>query len=168
MSGETEASVSGWTTDTLRQHYDDVHKEMNVRVTTVLKEMDLRYQQRFDASEKALGAAFTSAAKAVDAALEAAEKAVIKAEYSSEKRFEAVNEFRAQLADQAGTFVSRVEYAQAVENLKEQVAALRSVSDANVGAVRGQRTQVANVVAFCAMIGMFISLLALILSFAIR
>ena len=42
-------------------------------------------------------------------ALQAAEKAVTKAELAAEKRFESVNEFRNQLKDQTGTFITRNE-----------------------------------------------------------
>jgi hypothetical protein len=53
----------------------------------------------------------TSAAakEAVQAALVSAEKAVGKAEVATEKRFESVNEFRAQLSDQAAHFSTRDE-----------------------------------------------------------
>jgi len=55
-------------------------------------------EQRFRAQEQAV--AF---------ALQAAEKAVTKAELAAEKRFESVNEFRNQLKDQTGTFITRNE-----------------------------------------------------------
>lgn len=55
-------------------------------------------EQRFKAQEQAV--AF---------ALQAAEKAVTKAELAAEKRFESVNEFRNQLKDQTGTFITRNE-----------------------------------------------------------
>jgi hypothetical protein len=64
----------------------------------VLTERDRRYTERFAAQEGAN-----------KLALEAAEKAVLKAENASEKRFEAVNEFRATLSDQAATFITRKE-----------------------------------------------------------
>lgn len=53
----------------------------------------------------------TSAAsdRANGLALEAAEKAVLKAESANERRFEAVNEFRATLSDQAAQFITRKE-----------------------------------------------------------
>lgn len=47
--------------------------------------------------------------QAVSAALSAQEKAVGKAETAAEKRFDSVNEFRAQLSDQANTFMPRAE-----------------------------------------------------------
>jgi hypothetical protein len=49
----------------------------------LLAEMDLRYQQRFDAQTTA-----------INAALLAAEKAVTKAETAADKRFELLNELR--------------------------------------------------------------------------
>ena len=52
---------------------------------------------------------FSDSDKAVQAALEAAEKAVIKAEAAADKRFDATNEFRGQLADQSATFMTKVE-----------------------------------------------------------
>jgi len=96
VSGETEERPSGWTTDTLHDLF-----------VNLIEERDLRYQQRFDAQEQALQAALIAAEKAVTAALAAAEKAVNKAETAAEKRFESVNEFRAQLGDQARTFAPR-------------------------------------------------------------
>ena len=89
-----------------------------------LADMDLRYQQRFDSQQKALEAARQADAKAVEAALTAAEKAVIKAETASEKRFESVNEFRAQLSDQANTFVPRLEAAAQRDAILDQIRRL--------------------------------------------
>ncbi len=48
-------------------------------------------------------------AEKVALALAASDKAVTKAEIATEKRFESVNEFRAQLQDQTRTFVAREE-----------------------------------------------------------
>lgn len=43
----------------------------------------------------------------VDAAFAASEKAILKAETATERRFESVNEFRAQLASQTASFMPR-------------------------------------------------------------
>jgi hypothetical protein len=61
---------------------------------------------RFDAQEKA-----------VNAALTAADRAVNKAEIASEKRFDAVNEFRAALADSARLLMPRAESEQSYKIL---------------------------------------------------
>lgn len=68
-------------------------------VEALFREKDLRDEQRFDAQ-----------AIATQAALAAVKEAGAKAENASEKRFDAVNEFRRTLTDQAATFVSRVEF----------------------------------------------------------
>lgn len=75
----------------------------------LIDERNERYEQRFLAQEKAVAAALTAAKEAVASALAAAKEAVAKAEASADKRFEAVNEFRAQLADQSLTFLPRPE-----------------------------------------------------------
>jgi hypothetical protein len=95
----------------------------------LLAEMDLRYQQRFDAQGQALTAALLAAEKAVQTALTAAEKAVTKAEAATEKRFEGVNEFRQALSDQTSTFPSRAE----LDAVRERVADLSTRMDKNEG-----------------------------------
>lgn len=111
---------SEWTVDTLREH-----------TATLLAEMDLRYQQRYDAQIKALDAALLAAEKAVDAALKAAERAVAKAEAAAERRFESVNEFRATLADQAAQLMSRAEAQALLDAVDVKLAALDEKVDAN-------------------------------------
>lgn len=102
MSGETEASVSGWTVDTLREH-----------LTQRIDDQDRLHTRRMDDADKAIQAALVSA-----------EKAVSKAEAASEKRFEGVNEFRAQQADLIATFLPRPEYAAAHEALIDRLNVL--------------------------------------------
>lgn len=87
MSGETESRPSGWTIDTIKEYVD----------------------QRYIASDKAIAAALAAQKEAIAAALTAADKAGAKAETASEKRFDSVNEFRAQQADIIATFMPRTE-----------------------------------------------------------
>lgn len=109
VSGETESEVSGWTTDTLREHtnvqINDLRTMLDERYATQTKALDAA----FLAQQTAMQTALTAAEKAVQTALESAEKAVTKAEVAAEKRFEAVNEFRGQLSDQAALFLQRSE-----------------------------------------------------------
>lgn len=65
-----------------------------------MDEMDKRYQQRFEAQEKAIA----------------------KSEAAYDKRFESVNEFRGQLSDQVSTFLSRNEFNMAHTSLAEKVS----------------------------------------------
>lgn len=106
-------------------------------IRALLREMDLRYQQRFDAQSRALEAALLAAEKAVGTALTAAEKAVNKAEAAAERRFEAVNEFRQQLNDYQTTLLPRNEYDSAHKSLAEKISDLSSRLDKTEGTTKG-------------------------------
>lgn len=80
-------------------------KAVDQRASTLDREFHEHLAQVVRENELSL----KNAAAAAAAALLSQKEAVTKAEVASEKRFESVNEFRAQLADQAGTFVSRLE-----------------------------------------------------------
>jgi hypothetical protein len=87
----------------------------------VIRLMDERYQQRWEAQEKAVAVAFVAQEKAVTAALTSAQQAVDKAEIANEKRLQGVNEFRAQLADQATRFALRDQVSQQVITLNDKI-----------------------------------------------
>lgn len=152
-AGETENSPSPWTIDSLHQHIVDAlaalrswaEAKFGAHETAVdaalathdkmLTEMDRRYEQRFHAQEGATALALARVDKEfhehlaqvraeTHAALEAADKAIAKAESATEKRFEGVNEFRAQLADQTRTFIPRTESISRHERTAEQIEAL--------------------------------------------
>ena len=117
MTGETRSDESGWTVDTLHEHLD-------VRMA----DKDVRDQQRFDAQSQAIAAA-----------LQAAKEAVAKAETATEKRFESVNEFRAQLADLVARLLPRNEYDTAHQALIEKISDLASRIDRTEGKATGGR-----------------------------
>lgn len=116
-----------WTVGTLREH-----------LVALIGELDRRNIQQFEAQEKA-----------VEAALAAAKEAVLKAESASERRFEAVNEFRAVLTDQSGTFVTRTEVDQRLGAVAEKLEAvqgqLKEISGSTLGSA-GTRAAVVSVV----------------------
>jgi hypothetical protein len=87
VTGETEREPSGWTVDTLKAFEDEK-----------IAALERHIEGRFDAIQRELSKAIETAATAVN-----------KAEVATERRFEGVNEFRAQLSDQAGRFVTREE-----------------------------------------------------------
>jgi hypothetical protein len=139
----------------LDRRFDTLHEDLKdsiIRrfdgVARSAAEADLRYQQRFDAQTKAVEAAFVShseavraalaaADKATAAALAAAEKAVSKAEASTEKRFESMNEFRGQLADQANTFIPRIEAEQRIQALSDKLDIVRTATSERSGRSAG-------------------------------
>ncbi len=155
MSGETEKSISAWTNDTVLIHlgklvdertsmlkalidgHDRRYQERFVSVANQQAEKDVRDQQRFDAQQLALRDALLAQEKAVSAALLAAQEAVSKAEFAAEKRFDAVNEFRAQLADQAATLMPRAEMTVVVETQNEKIASLEKRANEATGHASG-------------------------------
>ncbi len=135
MSGETEAQVSGWTTDTLHSHILQILTERDLRYQArfelasnsfreLLAEMDRRYEQRFKTQQDAIQAALIAQKDSVAAAMVASDRALNKAEMASERRFEAVNEFRATLADQATRLMPRSEAQQVATALDAKVSDL--------------------------------------------
>lgn len=96
--------------------------------------------------------------RAVQAALASAEKAITKADIATEKRFESVNEFRATLADQQNTFLSRPEYDANHKNLSDRVSALETFRYESSGVLKGGSALIATM-------GLLISLAVLALQF---
>jgi Ni,Fe-hydrogenase I large subunit len=111
-----------WTLESLRVLVEANDK----RLTAVIEANDLRYQQRFLAQSEALTAAFLAQKSAVEAALTAADRAVIKAETASEKRFDAVNEFRQSLNDQSRLLMPRSECEERLKTMKESIDRLET------------------------------------------
>lgn len=92
----------------------------------LLLEMDKRYNQRFDAQEKA-----------VTSALTAAKEAVGKAETAAEKRFDSVNEFRGQQSDIVATFMPRKEHESEMRTAMGKIDDLQRRLDRNEGRSTG-------------------------------
>ena len=92
---------SPWTVDALQkytvQRIDDLVMLLDERHQAQSKAIEAAFM----AQQSAMRTAFDAADKAVQAALTAVEKASDRAEAASDKRFESVNEFPGQLADQA-------------------------------------------------------------------
>ena len=111
MSGETETRPSGWTVDTLMAHYD-----------RRLNDMQRLLDERYAAQQREVQTALTSA-----------EKAVGKVELATEKRFESVNEFRAQLSDQTNSFLPREVADTTFAELRTQIGMIASRLDRTDG-----------------------------------
>lgn len=88
---------------------DDIARLEVAHAKEMLALVELKNAQLRAAETTANEQRFKAQEQAVAFALQAAEKAVTKAELAAEKRFESVNEFRNQLKDQTGTFITRNE-----------------------------------------------------------
>jgi hypothetical protein len=126
-------------------------------ILALLAEMDLRYQQRFDAQGQTLTAALLAAEKAVQTALIAAEKAVAKAETANEKRFESVNEFRKTLSDQTASFPSRVELQALADRVSDLATRMDKTEGKSTGLTAGWGYLVGAVLLAGAVVGLIVA-----------
>jgi hypothetical protein len=124
---DNKIDESGWTIDTLKYLFQ-----------TQMNDLKKSLEDRYSAQNKAVEAAFLAQQTATQAALNAAEKAVNKAETAAEKRFEATNEFRAQLNDQAKLFITRTEALSAIERNTERISELADRLNRSQGQAEGK------------------------------
>lgn len=94
----------------------------------VIDDLDIRTREHFEQNEKrvlehkaGLQASILAIERASQAAMEASEKAILKSEASSEKRFDAVNEWRALQADQSNKLISRTEAEQRIFAVSDKI-----------------------------------------------
>jgi bisphosphoglycerate-dependent phosphoglycerate mutase len=121
--GKFKSDPTALTTDALHREIAQLRElmdERDRRYREVMDERDKRYYDRFEAQDKA----------------------VLKAETATEKRFESVNEFRAQLADQSNQFMPRGEYTVQHVSLDEKVNLLASRVDEKVNLVAARVSEV--------------------------
>lgn len=140
MSPAPRADVTVEALDRVEQRTPEVTQRgldrLEQHIKELMHEQDRRYEQRFAA----------------------AQEAVLKAEMASEKRFEGVNEFRAQLADQQRTFIPRIEAEQRIGALETTIRELDTRVQNNAAAARGGKEMwvlLAGVVSFLLGIGAF-------------
>jgi hypothetical protein len=119
--------MDGWTIDTLRAllmgQIVDLRTMLDERWATQTKALDAA----FVAQQTAMHTALESANKEVATAMSAADKAVTKAETSTERRFQSVNGFRSQLADQARTFLTRDEADVRLRAIMDKAATIEAI-----------------------------------------
>ncbi len=133
-----------------------------------------RLEARLDGTLRANDARWDAMLSRIDsvrnelaAAAAASEKATQKADTATERRFEATNEFRAQLADQVATFLPREVYDPQHEALVGRVAALELSSASTSGRSGGVSSSfgviIAVIVGVAAILGI-VSVLANVLT----
>lgn len=117
----------------LKEHVLGLANERDKRYASQfesIREQQLRSTQAvadaFNTANSLISKAATDGEKRVDAAMAAVEKATIKSEAAIEKRFESVNEFRQQLADQQATFARKAEVELALKAVNDKTDQLMS------------------------------------------
>ena len=109
------------------------------------------FEQRFQDSDKA-----------VQAALQATKEAVLKAEVATEKRFESVNEFRAQLADQSSNLMPRSEYTVQHKALEDKISELTDRFNQSEGANKGSQITKGTMFAAIGALGTILGIVVLV------
>jgi hypothetical protein len=131
-------------------------------VRSLLAEMDLRYQQRFEGQNKAVDTALVAAGEAVTVALMAAEKAVAKAEVAAERRFDWVREFRITCEEVIAHQIPRSEAEQQLNRLQAEIDELKLHDESRTGRSAGARSlwgyAIGAVGLMTAIVGMFVAL----------
>lgn len=100
--------------------------------------------------------------KAVQAALIAAKEAVIKAETASEKRFESVNEFRGQLADQTATLMPRAEVNTKFDAFNDKLTGLTDRINTSQGVKQGSELTIGKIYGAIAAFAAIITIVVII------
>ena len=117
-------------------------------IRVLINANDKNYNQRFD-----------NILQATDAALASADRANTKAETATEKRFDAVNEFRATLADQQRNLMPRGEVEILIKGLNEKIDALNLATITRQSKDIGIREGIGTVVAITSVVSIAVSIL---------
>lgn len=117
---------SEWTINTLREY-----------LIAIIGANEKAALQRFESNTIAIQAALAAQKELVYVAQSAADKAVQKAEVASEKRFEGVNEFRAQLGDQQRTLMPRAEVEVLLKALSDRIKVVEEATTDKRAVSRG-------------------------------
>ena len=133
------------------------------RIEQLIDERHRYYEALFKAIKEQVGLTVTqnavglaSAKEAVAIAMSAAEKAVTKAESASEKRFESVNEFRAQMADMQATFARTDVVGTRFDVIDKRIEDLVSSRSISAGHSKGVSDLWGWIVAALAMVGIYL------------
>ena len=127
-----------WTLEALKEHFDVLLKYQFDDYNALLKERDERMIQRYASMELAVN----------------------KAETATEKRFEGVNEFRAQLGDQSRTLMPRIETEVLMKNMNDKIEALTTKVEKQENMKAGGSSMIAYIVAGISLVITVITLLS--------
>lgn len=163
--GFAEYHGADWTVRTLKAYIEAILEEQRRAINTADAEREKSAQIVREALSQQISAADAALAqhigeqirqvrqvielngRAVDAAFAASEKAILKAETAAERRFESVNEFRAQLADQTQTFMPREVAEAKIGDLAKKIDDLGKRANIDAGRASGVTASVGMMVA---------------------
>jgi hypothetical protein len=118
-------------------------------VKLLANERDRLYKERAENSEKSVTIALQAQKIMTEAAFASADKAVTKADAAAEKRFDAVNEFREQLSDQAAAFLPRAEFAVQHKSMEDKILSLQQAQSSVEGKEKGISAMTVTLLSVC-------------------
>jgi hypothetical protein len=130
MGQPSPSPEQGWTTQQLKEYVDMMFAER----LRVQQSAEVAMRDHVAAQVVQIQAAVEAEKKVTSARFDAAREAILKADAATEKRFDGVNEFRAQLNDQALTFLPRETF----EQILGQYDAWRSTVESRLNLQAGQ------------------------------
>lgn len=139
------------TSDFCKQDGTDLKELFNAQIAqlnVLINANDKNYNQRFE-----------NVIQATQAALAAADRAVNKAETASEKRFDAVNEFRATLADQQRNLMPRNETELLIKALNEKIDSLNLTTISRQSQSVGQKEGIGIITGVAVLVSIIVGVL---------
>jgi hypothetical protein len=124
MSGETESNESGWTTDTLHSHINELFRLLREQMERQWADERRATDIALRAHDEALKVAATTSKEAITAALAAQKEAVGIAQTFSDQRAASMNEWRKSLDDVLTRAMPRPEAESAIQRATERIQEL--------------------------------------------
>jgi UDP-N-acetylglucosamine transferase subunit ALG13 len=137
-------------------------KQDGVDLKTLLEARVDNVKTLIDANDKNYNQRFENVIQATAQALAASDRAVSKAETASEKRFDAVNEFRATLADQQRNLMPRLEVEIVTKGMNERIEKVENAIILQAGKGQGMSYLWGYIVG---VVGVLIAIISLLIKF---
>jgi|ERR1043166_99221 hypothetical protein len=125
-----------WTLDTLRVYLIALLEEKFYSLIRSQEAMGRALEAKLEEQKESVQIALVAQKEQVSQALASADRAVTKAETASEKRFEAVNEFRNTLADQQRNLMPRQEITVIVAAMEGKIQVIKDALDGKIGIIQ--------------------------------
>jgi len=146
----------GWSVDTALDH-----------VLSLLAASDKRYEQRFEAQEKAIHAALMSVKEQTKNSFDASEKAIVKAEEAQKAYNQSHNDLARKMDDQSKATMPRTETESRFRSLEEKINELKEFVARGGGEAHGVKAvkdeSRANIAIVLSFLGMGIAVLLALL-----
>jgi hypothetical protein len=137
-------------------------RQDGVDLKTLLEARVDNLKTLIDANDKNYNQRFENVLQATQSALAASDRAVTKAEMASEKRFDAVNEFRATLADQQRSFIPRNEVEVITKGINDRMEKVENSIILQAGKGQGMSSLWGYIVG---VVGVVIAIISLLIKF---